>query len=155
MAARQTGFALLASSSVQEAMDLGAIAHLAAIKGIVPFMHFFDGFRTSHEIQKIEVFDYEDIAGLVDMEAVQAFRDRGLTPNAPTLRGTAQNPDIFFQQKEAANAYYEALPAIVEQYMDEFGQITGRYYKPFVYHGAPDAEIIICMGSFTRQPVRQ
>ncbi|MDD2363360.1 MAG: pyruvate:ferredoxin (flavodoxin) oxidoreductase [Eubacteriales bacterium] len=148
MAARQTGFALLASSNVQEAMDLGAIAHLAAIKGRVPFMHFFDGFRTSHEIQKIEVFDYEDIAGLVDMEAVQAFRDRGLTPNAPTLRGTAQNPDIFFQQKEAANAYYEALPAIVEQYMDEFGQITGRYYKPFVYHGAPDAEeIIICMGS--------
>lgn len=148
MAARQTGFALLASSSVQESLDMAVIAHLAAIKGRIPFMHFFDGFRTSHEIQKIEVYDYEDVAGLVDMDAVQAFRDRGLTPNAPSLRGTAQNPDIFFQEKEAANLYYEALPAIVEHYMDEYGKITGRYYKPFSYHGAPDAEeIIICMGS--------
>ncbi|HZJ90200.1 MAG TPA: pyruvate:ferredoxin (flavodoxin) oxidoreductase [Oscillospiraceae bacterium] len=148
MAARQTGFALLASSSVQESLDLGAIAHLAAIKGRVPFVHFFDGFRTSHEMQKIEVYDYEDVAGLVDMDAVQAFRDRGLTPNAPSLRGTAQNPDIFFQEKEAANSYYEELPAIVEHYMEEYGKLTGRYYKPFVYHGDPEAEeIIICMGS--------
>ncbi len=148
MAARQTGFALLASSSVQEALDLGAIAHLSAIKGRVPFVHFFDGFRTSHEIQKIETYDYEDIAGLVDMDAVQAFRDRGLTPNTPSLRGTAQNPDIFFQEKEAANSYYAELPAIVEHYMEEYGKLTGRYYKPFMYHGDPAAEeIIICMGS--------
>ncbi|HHX19073.1 MAG TPA: pyruvate:ferredoxin (flavodoxin) oxidoreductase [Clostridiaceae bacterium] len=148
MATRQTGFALLASNGVQSAMDLGTVAHLSAIKGRVPFLHFFDGFRTSHEIQKIEVLDYDDLKGLVDMEAVQAFRERGLTPNNPMLRGTAQNPDIFFQEKEAANPYYEALPDIVEYYMDEIGKLTGRPYKPFVYYGDPEAkEIIICMGS--------
>ncbi|MBP6136995.1 MAG: pyruvate:ferredoxin (flavodoxin) oxidoreductase [Clostridiaceae bacterium] len=148
MAARQTGFAILASNGVQSAMDLGTVAHLSAIKGRVPFLHFFDGFRTSHEIQKIEVLDYDDLKDLVDMEAVQAFRERGLTPNKPTLRGTAQNPDIFFQEKEAANPYYNALPDIVEYYMDEITKLTGRPYKPFVYHGDPGAkELIICMGS--------
>ena len=148
MATRQTGFAILASNSVQSAMDLGTVAHLSAIKGRVPFLHFFDGFRTSHEIQKIEVLDYDDLKDLVDMEAVQAFRERGLTPNKPTLRGTAQNPDIFFQEKEAANPYYNALPDIVEYYMDEISNLTGRPYKPFVYHGDPGAkDLIICMGS--------
>ena len=148
MAARQTGFAILASHGVQSAMDLGVVAHLSAIKGRVPFVHFFDGFRTSHEIQKIEVIDYDDMKELVDMEAVQAFRQRGLTPNRPCLRGSAQNPDIFFQEKEAANPYYHALPDIVEHYMDEISKLTGHEYKPFVYHGAPNAkEIIICMGS--------
>ena len=147
-ACRQTGFALLASSSVQEAQDLGAVAHLAAIKSRVPFLHFFDGFRTSHEIQKIDMLDYDDLAGLVDMEAVEAFRARALSPNKPTLRGTAQNPDIFFQAREACNPYYDAVPDIVEYYMDEISKLTGRVYKPFVYHGAEDAEnIIICMGS--------
>lgn len=148
MATRQTGFAILASHGVQSAMDLAVVAHLSAIKGRVPFLHFFDGFRTSHEIQKIEVLDYDDLKELVDMEAVQAFRERGLTPNKPTLRGTAQNPDIFFQEKEAANPYYHALPDIVEYYMDEIGKLTGRSYKPFVYYGDPEAkEIIVCMGS--------
>ncbi|HNZ64033.1 MAG TPA: 2-oxoacid:acceptor oxidoreductase family protein, partial [Bacillota bacterium] len=148
MATRQTGFAILASHGVQSAMDLGVVAHLSAIKGRVPFVHFFDGFRTSHEIQKIEVIDYDDMKELVDMEAVQAFRQRGLTPNRPCLRGSAQNPDIFFQEKEAANPYYHALPDIVEHYMDEISKLTGHEYKPFVYHGAPNAkEIIICMGS--------
>ncbi|NLA71394.1 MAG: pyruvate:ferredoxin (flavodoxin) oxidoreductase, partial [Clostridiaceae bacterium] len=148
MATRQTGFAILASYGVQSAMDLGVVAHLAAIKGRVPFMHFFDGFRTSHEIQKIEQLDYSDLAGLIDMDAVEAFRSRGLTPNEPCLRGSAQNPDIFFQVKEAANKYYLALPEIVEHYMDEISKLTGREYKPFVYHGHPEAdEITICMGS--------
>ncbi|MGI6334795.1 MAG: pyruvate:ferredoxin (flavodoxin) oxidoreductase [Saccharofermentanales bacterium] len=148
MACRQTGFALLASSSVQEAADLAAVAHLAAIKGRVPFLHFFDGFRTSHEIQKIEVQDYDDLAKLVDMDAVQAFRDRGLSPNHPVLRGSAQNPDIFFQAREAGNPFYDALPAIVEHYMDKINQLTGRNYQLFNYYGAPDADrIIVCMGS--------
>ena len=148
MACRQTGFALLSSSSVQEVVDLAAVAHLAAIKGRVPFMHFFDGFRTSHEIQKIEVPDYQDLAAMVDMDAIQAFRDRGLSPNAPVLRGTAQNPDIFFQAREASNPYYDALPAIIEYYMGEINKLTGRDYKLFNYYGAPDAErIIISMGS--------
>jgi pyruvate-ferredoxin/flavodoxin oxidoreductase len=148
MAARQTGFALLASPSVQSAMDMGVVAHLSAIKGRVPFVHFFDGFRTSHEIQKIEQLDYEDLVDLVDMDAVRAFRERGLSPNRPVLRGSAQNPDIFFQEKEASNTYYNALPEIVEKYMDDISRLTGRTYKPFVYHGAPDAEeIIVCMGS--------
>ncbi|MCK9350531.1 MAG: pyruvate:ferredoxin (flavodoxin) oxidoreductase [Clostridiales bacterium] len=148
MAARQTGFAILASYGVQSAMDLGAVAHLAAIKGRVPFMHFFDGFRTSHEYQKIERLEYEDLAKMLDMDAVNAFRKRGLTPNEPCLRGSAQNPDIFFQMKEASNQYYDALPDIVEHYMDEMSRLTGREYKPFVYHGDPEAEeIIICMGS--------
>ncbi|MDD2457961.1 MAG: pyruvate:ferredoxin (flavodoxin) oxidoreductase, partial [Eubacteriales bacterium] len=148
MACRQTGFAMLASSSVQEVVDLAAVAHLAAIKGRVPFLHFFDGFRTSHEIQKIEVQDYADLAKLVDMDAVKAFRARGLSPNHPTLRGTAQNPDIYFQGREAANPYYNALPAVVDYYFDEMNKLTGRNYQAFNYYGAPDAErIIIAMGS--------
>lgn len=148
MACRQTGFALLASSSVQEAHDLAAVAHLAAIKGRVPFLHFFDGFRTSHEIQKIEVMDYEDMAKLVDMDAVEAFRKRSLSPNSPITRGTAQNPDVFFQAREAANPFYNALPEIVEGYMAEISKLTGREYKLFNYYGAEDAEkVIVCMGS--------
>lgn len=148
MAARQTGFAILASYGVQSAMDLGAVAHLSAIKGSMPFVHFFDGFRTSHEIQKVEQLDYADLAAMVDMDAVRAFRERGLTPNDPCLRGSAQNPDIFFQMKEASNLHYQALPDIVEDYMDQISQLTGRVYKPFVYHGDPEAEeIIVCMGS--------
>lgn len=148
MACRQTGFALIASAGVQQAMDIGSIAHLAAIKSRVPFLHFFDGFRTSHEVQKIEALDYDDLAKLVDQEALSAFRERGLTPNKPQLRGTAQNPDIFFQAREAANPYYNKVADVVEEYMDEITKLTGRYYKPFVYHGAADAEkVIICMGS--------
>ena len=148
MACRQTGFAMLASSSVQEAHDLAAVAHLTAIKGRVPFLHFFDGFRTSHEIQKIELLDYDDLKGLVDMNAVEAFRSRALSPNHPVTRGTAQNPDIFFQASEAANPFYDKLPGIVEEYMGEISKLTGREYKLFNYHGAEDAErVIICMGS--------
>ncbi len=148
MACRQTGFGLLASGSVQQAMDIGSIAHLAAIKSRVPFLHFFDGFRTSHEIQKIEALDFDDLAELVDYEQLNAFRERGLTPNEPVLRGTAQNPDIFFQAREASNPYYDKLADTVEEYMDEITKLTGREYKPFVYHGAEDAEeVIICMGS--------
>lgn len=148
MACRQTGFALLASGSVQEVMDIGGIAHLAAIKSRVPFLHFFDGFRTSHEIQKIETIEYEDFANLVDYDAIQAFRDRALSFEHPYTKGTAQNPDIFFQAKEAANPYYEAVPDIVESYMSEISKLTGREYHPFNYYGAPDAErIIVAMGS--------
>ena len=148
MACRQTGFALLCSSSVQEVMDLAAIAHLSAIKGRVPFLHYFDGFRTSHEIQKIEVVDYSVYKKLIDMDAVQAFRDRALNPEHPVIRGTAQNPDIFFQAREAANKYYEALPDIVADYMKKLGKEIGRKYQPFDYVGAPDAEnVIVAMGS--------
>ncbi|MBO5517223.1 MAG: pyruvate:ferredoxin (flavodoxin) oxidoreductase [Firmicutes bacterium] len=148
MACRQTGFALLCSSSVQEVMDLAAIAHLSAIEGRVPFLHFFDGFRTSHEIQKIEVVDYDVYRKLIDMDAVQAFRDRALNPEHPCIRGTAQNPDIFFQAREAANKYYEALPDIVADYMKKLGKEIGRKYQPFDYVGAPDAEnVIVAMGS--------
>ena len=148
MACRQTGFAMLAASSVQEVVDMAAVAHLSAIKGRLPFMHFFDGFRTSHEVQKIEVPDYEDLKELVDMDAVEAFRARSLSPNHPTLRGTAQNPDIFFQAREACNPFYDALPAIVEHYMAEISKLTGRDYKLFNYYGAPDADrVIVCMGS--------
>ena len=148
MACRQTGFAMLCSSGVQEVADMAAVAHLAAIKGRVPFLHFFDGFRTSSEVQKIDVMDYEDLAKLVDYEALDAFRERGLSPNNPTLRGTAQNPDIFFQAREACNPFYNALPAIVDYYMDEISKLTGRDYKAFNYYGAPDADrVIICMGS--------
>lgn len=148
MSTRQTGFALLCSSSVQEVMDLGGIAHLSAIKGRVPFLHFFDGFRTSHEVQKIEIIEHEEFAQLVDMEAVQKFRDNALNPEHPCIRGTAQNPDIFFQAREASKPYYEALPAIVADYMKKISKITGREYKPFDYVGAPDAEnVIIAMGS--------
>ena len=148
MACRQTGFAMLASGSVQETMDLGGIAHLAAIKGRVPFLHFFDGFRTSHEIQKVEVMDYENFAKLVDYDAIREFKDRALNPEHPVLRGTAQNPDIYFQGREVSNKYYEAIPDIVNDYMKEITKITGREYKPFNYYGAPDAEnIIVAMGS--------
>ena len=143
MATRQTGFAMLASCSVQEVMDLGAVAHLSAIKTSMPFLHFFDGFRTSHEIQKIEVIEYDDLKRLVDTQAVDAFRKRGLNPEHPVIRGTAQNPDIYFQSREAANKYYDALPETVADYMVKIGELTGRYYKPFDYVGAPDAENII------------
>ena len=148
MAVRATGFAELASNSVQEAMDLGFIAHLATIKARVPFLHFFDGFRTSHEIQKIEVPEYEDVAQLLDMEDVQAFRERALNPEHPVLRGTAQNPDIYFQGREACNPFYGAIPDLVEHYMQEYKKLTGREYHPFQYYGAEDAEyIIVAMGS--------
>ncbi|WHE06755.1 pyruvate:ferredoxin (flavodoxin) oxidoreductase [Thermoanaerobacterium thermosaccharolyticum] len=150
MACRQTGFALLASGSVQEVMDLGGVAHLSAIKGRVPFLHFFDGFRTSHEYQKIEVMDYEDLRKLLDMDAVREFRKRALNPEHPVTRGTAQNPDIYFQEREASNRYYNAIPEIVEEYMNEISKITGREYKLFNYYGAPDAErIVVAMGSVT------
>jgi len=147
---RQTGFAMLASGGVQEVMDLGGIAHLAAIKTRVPFLHFFDGFRTSHEIQKVEVMDYEDLAKLIDYKALGEFRQRALNPENSCTRGTAQNPDIFFQAREASNKYYESLDDTVNEYMQEISKITGREYKPFTYYGAPDAEnIIIAMGSVT------
>ncbi len=150
MAARQTGFAQLASGSVQEVMDLGAVAHLAAIKGRVPFVHFFDGFRTSHEVQKIEVLDYDDLAKMLDWKAVEDFRSRALNPERPVTRGTAQNPDIFFQAREACNPYYEAIPDVVADYMKQISQLTGRDYKPFNYYGDPEAEnVIVAMGSVT------
>jgi pyruvate-ferredoxin/flavodoxin oxidoreductase len=149
-AARQTGFAMLAAGSVQEEMDLAGVAHLATLKSRVPFLAFFDGFRTSHEIQKIEAIAQEDIVPLVDMEAIQEFRNRALNPENPVTRGTAQNPDIFFQAKESANKFYDAVPDIVADYMDQISEITGRKYRPFTYYGAPDAEnIIIAMGSVT------
>ena len=148
MATRQTGFALLAEGSVQEVMDLAGVAHLSAIKGRVPFLNFFDGFRTSHEIQKIEVMDYANLEKLLDKDAVDAFRKRGLNPDNPVIRGTAQNPDIYFQTREAVNTYYNALPEIVENYMGEISKLTGREYHLFNYYGAEDAEdIIIVMGS--------
>jgi pyruvate-ferredoxin/flavodoxin oxidoreductase len=148
MACRQTGFAMLASGSVQEVMDLGGIAHLAAIKSRVPFLHFFDGFRTSHEVQKIEVMEHDDLAKLLDWDAVEAFRKNALNPEHPHVKGTNQNPDIFFQAREAVNPFYEKVPDIVEAYMKEISKITGREYHPFNYYGAPDAEkIIIAMGS--------
>ncbi len=148
MAVRQTGFALLASASVQEVMDLGLVAHLSAIETSVPFLHFFDGFRTSHEIQKIEMIDYEDMAKLVNMEAVAAFRARGANPERPELRGTAQNPDIYFQGREACNPYYLKVPGAVSDYMKKVGELTGRAYQLFDYVGHPQAEnIIVSMGS--------
>ncbi len=147
-ACRQTGAAMLCESSVQEVMDLTPVAHCAAIKGKVPFINFFDGFRTSHEIQKIETWDYEDLADMVDMDAVDAFRKNALNPNHPCQRGSAQNPDIFFQAREACNPYYDALPAIVQEYMDKVNEKIGTDYKLFNYYGAADAEhIIIAMGS--------
>ena len=145
---RQTGFAMLCSNSVQEVMDLGAVAHLAAIEGRVPFLHFFDGFRTSHEIQKVEVWDYEDLKEMCDMDAVAAFKKRALNPEHPVLHGSAQNPDIFFQVREACNPYYDAIPDLVEKYMNMVNAKIGTDYKPFNYVGAPDAEkVIIAMGS--------
>lgn len=148
MACRQTGWAMLATNSVQEVMDLAAVAHLAAIKSKVPFQHFFDGFRTSHEMQKIEAIDCDELAKLVDYEAVKEFRNRALNPEHPVIKGTAQNPDIFFQAREACNPYYDAIPDIVADYMKEITRITGREYLPFNYYGAADAEyVIVAMGS--------
>ncbi len=148
MAVRQTGFAMLASASIQEVMDLGLVAHLAAIESSVPFIHFFDGFRTSHEIQKIEIIEYEDMAKLVNWDAVEKFRKRGANPERPELRGSAQNPDIYFQGREAANSYYMKVPEIVSSYMKKVGELTGRKYKLFDYVGHPKAErIVISMGS--------
>ena len=147
-ACRQTGCAMLCESSVQEVMDLTVVAHMASIKGKVPFINFFDGFRTSHEIQKVEAWDYEDLKEMVDMDAVDAFRARALNPNHPCQRGSAQNPDIFFQAREACNTYYDALPAIVQDYMDKVNEKIGTDYKLFNYYGAPDAEhVIVSMGS--------
>ncbi|WP_196591783.1 pyruvate:ferredoxin (flavodoxin) oxidoreductase [Pectinatus frisingensis] len=148
MAVRQTGCAMLAESSVQQVMDLSAVAHLVAIKGHVPFVNFFDGFRTSHEIQKIETIDYNDLGKLLDWDAVAAFRHHALNPDHPVVRGTNQNPDVYFQEREAVNKYYEAIPELVEESMQQLSKITGRDYHLFNYHGAPDAErIIIAMGS--------
>ena len=150
MAARQTGTAMLASGSVQEVMDLAGVAHLASIKSSLPFVHFFDGFRTSHEYQKIEVMDYDDLEELVDYGKVSEFRHRALNPERPVTMGTAQNPDIFFQAREACNSFYDAVPDIVEEYMQDISEITGREYHPFNYVGAEDAEyVIIAMGSVT------
>ena len=147
-ACRQTGFAMMASSNPQEVMDLGAVAHLSTIKGRVPFVNFFDGFRTSHEIQKIEVWDYKDLEEMVDKDAIAAFRARSLNPEHPVLRGSAENGDIFFQHREACNRYYDALPAIVEEYMDKVNEKIGTDYKLFNYYGAPDADrVIVAMGS--------
>jgi len=148
MACRQTGAAMMASANVQEVMDLGFISHLSAIKSRIPFIHFFDGFRTSHEYQKIDVPDYDEIESLIDYEAINAFRRRGLNPQHPVARGTAQNPDIYFQGREASNKFYNEVPSIVEYYMKEYGKITGRKYNLFDYYGANDAEyVIVAMGS--------
>ncbi len=148
MACRQTGFAMLAEGNVQEVMDLSPVAHLAAIKGRVPFLNFFDGFRTSHEIQKIAVWDYDDLAEMVDMDAVNAFRQRGLNPQHPQMRGSHENGDIFFQNREASNKYYDAVPDLVEEYMGKINAKIGTNYQLFNYYGAPDADrVIISMGS--------
>ena len=149
-ACRQTGFAMLAETNPQEVMDLGAVAHLAALEGRVPFINFFDGFRTSHELQKIAIWDYEDLAEMVDMDAVAAFRKRALNPEHPVMRGSHENDDIFFQHREACNSYYEALPAIVEKYMQKVNEKLGTDYQLFNYYGAPDADrVIIAMGSIS------
>ena len=150
MATRQTGFAMLCEGSVQEVMDLAAVAHLSAIKGRVPFVNFFDGFRTSHEIQKVEALDQEDLKPLVDMDALNGFRQRAMNPDKPVTRGTAENPDVFFQHRESCNDYYTAVPAIVEDYMKKISDLTGRKYGLFDYYGAKDADrVIIAMGSVT------
>jgi len=150
-ACRQTGFAMLASGSVQEVMDIAGVAHLAAIKGRVPFLHFFDGFRTSHEIQKVEVLDYAHFDRLLDREALQKFRDNALSPESPKTRGTAQNDDIYFQTRELSNRFYDAVPDIVANYLVEISKITGRDYKPFNYYGDPEAtHVIVAMGSVTQ-----
>ncbi|MBQ2348614.1 MAG: pyruvate:ferredoxin (flavodoxin) oxidoreductase, partial [Clostridia bacterium] len=147
-ACRQTGYAMLCSNNPQEIMDLAAVAHLSAIKGRVPFLHFFDGFRTSHEIQKIETWDYKDLGEMLDWDAVNEFRRRSLNPEHPVIRGTAQNDDIFFQAREACNKYYDAVPEIVINYMNEVNKRVGTNYKPFNYYGAPDADrVIVAMGS--------
>ena len=150
-ACRQTGFAMLASGSVQEVMDIAGVAHLAAIKGRVPFLHFFDGFRTSHEIQKVEVMDYAHFDRLLDREALQKFRDEALSPESPKTRGTAQNDDIYFQTRELSNRFYDAVPDIVANYLAEISKVTGRDYKPFNYYGDPEAtRVIVAMGSVTQ-----
>ncbi len=150
MSTRHTGFAMLATGSVQEIMDIGGIAHLASIKTRIPFLHFFDGFRTSHEIQKVEYFENEDLEPLIDQKALKTFRDNALNPEHPVTRGTAQNPDIYFQSREAANRFYDVVPDVVEEYMQQISKMCGREYHPFVYYGAPDAEnIVIAMGSIT------
>lgn len=150
MNCRTTGFAMIATGGVQEIMDLAPVAHLAAIKSRVPFVHFFDGFRTSHEIQKVEYFENEEMAKLVDWENLKNFRDNSLNPEHPVTRGTAQNPDIYFQAKESANKYYDALPDIIEHYMDEVSKLTGRTYRPYNYYGDPEAErVVIAMGTVT------
>lgn len=148
MAARQSGFSLLASSNVQQCMDLGAVAHLASIESRIPTLHFFDGFRTSHELQKIELLDYDQLLEMVDLEAIDRFRSRSLNPDNPVLRGTTQNPDVFFQTREAVNKFYEPLPGIFQKYMDRMNALTGSNYKLFNYHGAENAEnVIVAMGS--------
>ena len=148
MNCRQCGLAQLSTGSVQEIMDIGGVAHLAAIKGRIPFMHFFDGFRTSHEIDKVEAMPYETLSSLLDREALAQFRAEALNPEHPMMRSTVQNPDIYFQVREANNGFYDALPGIVEDYMAKISEITGREYHLFNYYGAPDAEeIVIAMGS--------
>ena len=150
MACRQTGYAMLASASVQEALDMAAVAHLSTIKSSIPFLHFFDGFRTSHEIQKIELIDEEALKGMVSTKSLAAFRAKALSPDAPVTRGTAQNGDVYFQAREACNQYYDAVPDVVARYMGEISELTGREYRPFDYYGDPEAEnIIIAMGSVT------
>ena len=150
MACRQTGFAMLASASVQEALDMAAVAHLSAIKSSVPFLHFFDGFRTSHEIQKIELIDEEALKGMLSTKSLAKFRAKALSPDAPVTRGTAQNADVYFQAREACNQYYDAVPDVVARYMGEISELTGREYRPFDYYGDPEAEnIIVAMGSVT------
>ena len=150
MAARQTGFAMLSEGSVQEVMDLAPVAHLTAIKARMPFVNFFDGFRISHEIQKIEVLEYDELANLVDYEALDNFRKNALNPNHPVTRGTAQNPDVYFQLSESLNKYYDDIPDIVEEYMSKITELTGREYHCFDYYGDPDADrIIIAMGAVT------
>ena len=149
MACRQTGYAMLAEGNVQEVMDLAPVAHLAAIEGSVPFLNFFDGFRTSHEIQKVATWDFEDLKDMVDMDAVQAFRDHALNPEHPTARGSHENGDIFFQHREACNSAYNALPQIVQGYMDKINEKLGTSYHLFDYYGAADADrVVVCMGSF-------
>src|SRR5437660_1785753 len=148
MACRTTGWAMLCSNSVQEAMDLALIAHAAALETRIPFLHFFDGFRTSHEVNKIEMLNDEDMRALINMDRVIEHRQRALSPDHPVLRGTAQNPDVFFQIREAANSYYDAAPAKVQATMDKFAEVVGRSYRLFEYVGAPDAErVIVVMGS--------
>lgn len=150
MSARATGCAILAESNAQEIMDLAGVAHLAALKGRLPFINFFDGFRTSHEIQKVEVLEYDELASLIDKEALANFRNRALTPNKPVIRGTAENPDIYFQHCEAANPFYDAIPEIVQDYMNQISQLTGRSYHLFDYYGASDADrVVVAIGSVT------
>ncbi|MCI8460522.1 MAG: pyruvate:ferredoxin (flavodoxin) oxidoreductase, partial [Bacilli bacterium] len=147
-AARGTGFAMLASSSVQQVMDLTGVAHLAAIKGRVPFMNFFDGFRTSHELQKVDLIDTDKLKELIDEKSLDEFRSRAMNPNRPTIRGTAQNEDIYFQATEVRNEYYDKVPDIVNNYMNEINKITGRHYQPFNYYGSKNAsKVIVAMGS--------